>query len=342
MKTRPRVTVIVPAYNEAETVADTVRSLQRQTVRPAEIVVVDDASTDRTGVAAALSGVRVRRPASNTGSKAGAQTFALPFVRTELVLTIDADTILEADAIERLLAAFEDPEVASACGFVLPRRVRSVWERGRYVEYLFAFTFFKPIQEYYGAPLISSGCFSLYRVDALRALGGWSTRTLAEDMDLTWGFYQAGWKVRFVPEAVSYPIEPYDLRMMRTQLKRWSHGFVQNVRLHWRGVLDRGFFSFAVAVACWDALISSLAYVAVIPALALIVSPWFLLAYILDVPAVIVPVAVTAQRRGEFWKAVASIPALYVLRMLNSLMMLRAFVAELVLGRRFAVYEKGH
>jgi biofilm PGA synthesis N-glycosyltransferase PgaC len=161
-------------------------------------------------------------------------------------------------------------------------------------------------------------------------------------MDLTWSFYQAGWKVRFVPEAICYPLEPYDLPMMRTQLKRWSHGFVQNVRLHWRGVLDRGFLSFAVAVACWDALLSSLAYLVLIPALAVIVSPWFLLAFVLDVPAVIVPVAATAIGRRELRQAVASLPAMYVLRMLNSLMMLRAFISEVVLGRRFAVYEKGH
>ena len=334
--------MIVPAYNEAETVADTIRSLQRQTARPAEIIVVDDASSDDTGAIAASLGVRVVRPPTNTGSKAGAQTFALQYVRTELVLAIDADTTLEEDAIERLLPAFENPEVAAACGFVLPRHVRTLWERGRYVEYLYAFTFFKPIQDYYGAPLISSGCFSLYRVEALRALGGWSTRTLAEDMDLTWSFYQAGWKVRFVPDAVSYPIEPYDLRLMRVQLKRWSHGFVQNVRLHWRGLLDRGFLSFAVAVACWDSLLSSIAYLVLIPVLVLIVSPWFLLAFVLDVPAVIVPVAATAVGRREFRQAVASLPAMYVLRMLNSLMMLRAFIAEVVLGRRFAVYEKGH
>lgn len=341
-QTRSGVTVIVPAYNEADTVADTIRSLQRQTVLPAEIIVVDDASTDDTAAVAAALGVRVLRPPQNTGSKAGAQTFALPYVRTELVLAIDADTTLEDDAIERLLPVFDDPEMASACGFVLPRRVSSMWERGRYVEYLYAFSFFKPIQDYYGAPLISSGCFSLYRVEALRALGGWSTRTLAEDMDLTWSFYQAGWKVRFVPEAISYPLEPYDFRLMRTQLKRWSHGFIQNVRLHWRGVLDRGFLSFAVAVACWDSLLSSLAYLVLIPALAWIISPWFLLAFVLDVPAVLVPVVAAAVRRRELKQALASIPAMYVLRMLNSLEILRAFVAEVVLGRRFAVYEKGH
>ena len=101
-----------------------------------------------------------------------------------------------------------------------------MWERGRYIEYLLAFTFYKPIQDFYGKPLISSGCFSAYRTDVLKACGGWSARTMAEDVDLTWRFSFAGHRVRFVPEAMCYPIEPHDFHFMRKQLKRWSHGLI--------------------------------------------------------------------------------------------------------------------
>lgn len=62
--------------------------------------------------------------------------------------------------------AFDDGDVVAACGTVLPRHVESVWERGRYVEYMLAFGFFKRVQDHYGKPLISSGCFSIYRTDA--------------------------------------------------------------------------------------------------------------------------------------------------------------------------------
>src|SRR5665809_116671 len=117
---RDRLTVIVPAYNEAETLADTLRSLRAQTLPAAEIVVVDDCSTDDTAEIAESFGVTVVRPPVNTGSKAGAQTFALDRVRTDLVMAVDADTTLAPDAIELLLAAFDDPEVAAACGLVLP------------------------------------------------------------------------------------------------------------------------------------------------------------------------------------------------------------------------------
>ena len=337
------VTVIVPAYNEAASLGDTIRSLLAQTVRPQEIIVVDDCSTDGTGNVARGLGATVMLPPRNTGSKAGAQTYGLRWVHTEYCIAIDADTVLAPDAIERLLPAFERPGVAAACGFVLPRHVRTLWERGRYVEYLFAFTFYKQIQEYYGKPLISSGCFSMYRTDILRAHGGWSTRTLAEDMDLTWTFYQAGHEVRFVPEATCYPIEPSTFRFMARQLRRWSHGFVQNVRLHWRGLLRVPYLRSAVAVSFWDATIASVIYLVLLPILALaLANPWILLGYIVDVPALAVPVIAGAARRGEVGRALLSLPAFFVLRTVNAVFFLHAAFQEMVLGRSFRVYQKGH
>ena len=337
------VTVIVPAFNEAASVADTIRSLQAQTARPREIIVVDDCSTDGTGDAARALGVTVVRPPANTGSKAGAQTFALRYVRTPLTIAVDSDTVLAVDAIERLLPAFAQSRVAAACGFVLPQRVRSVWERGRYVEYLLAFTFYKQVQEYYGKPLISSGCFSMYRTAILRAQGGWSNRTMAEDMDLTWSLYQAGYEVRFVPKAVCYPIEPRTFRLMGTQLQRWSHGFVQNVKLHWRAVLAVPYLRSAVAVAFWDATVAAALYLIALPALALLLaSPWVLLGYVIDAPAVLVPVLAGAVPRREVGRALASVPAFFLLRTVNAVFFLRAVCAELLLGRPLRHYKKGH
>jgi biofilm PGA synthesis N-glycosyltransferase PgaC len=339
---RSRLTVLIPAYNEAESIADTIRSLQSQTVAPDEIVAIDDCSTDGTGAVAEALGATVLRPPVNTGSKAGAQTFALASVETEFVMAIDADTTLAPDAIERLLPAFEDPEVTAACGSVVPRHVRSIWERGRYVEYMLAFGFFKRVQEQYGRPLISSGCFSTYRTEELRELGAWQGRTMAEDMDLTWTAYAAGHRVRFLPEAVSYPIEPHSFEFMAKQLRRWSHGFVQNVRLHRRSLLRLGYLRSIVAVACWDALLASLAYLVLIPALAIAVTPLMLLAYLVDAPVLMVPVLWQAAERRELRRALASMPGFFVLRIVNGVFMLRALWNELVVRRPLLVYEKGH
>ncbi|WP_341924449.1 glycosyltransferase [Nocardioides psychrotolerans] len=339
-----QLTVIIPAYNEEASIADTVRSVLGQTTVPARVIVVDDQSTDDTAALARAAGAEVVCPLENTGSKAGAQNLALDLVTTPYCMAIDGDTTLAPDAIELLMKPFEgDPALAAACGFVVPRHVSTMWERGRYVEYLLSFTFYKPTQDYYGNPLISSGCFSAYRTDRLREAGGWSERTRAEDMDLTWTFYQAGHRVRFVPDAVCYPIEPHDLDFMSKQLRRWSHGFVQNVQLHWRGILRLPFLSTVVGIALFDAVVASLIYLIVLPLLAIVLeAPLLLLVYVIDVPAVLVPVLVGAWRRGEVGRALVSLPSFFVLRTVNGFYMLEALVTEVILRRPLLVYEKGH
>jgi biofilm PGA synthesis N-glycosyltransferase PgaC len=337
-----RLTVLVPAYNESATVGATIQSLLVQTVRPGRIIVIDDCSTDNTSQVAAGMGATVMRPPRNSGSKAGAQNFALGSVQTEFTLAIDADTTLAPDAVQKMLAVADDPDVTAACGFVLPRYVKTLWERGRYIEYLFAFSFFKQVQDYYTKPIIASGCFSMYRTQVLKEMGGWSTRTVAEDMDLTWRLYQMGKTVRFVPDAVCYPVEPHSFAFMSKQLRRWSHGFVQNVRLHWRMLLGVPFLRSLVAVAVWDAVLASLAYLLLLPLLAVLVSPLFLLGYVIDVPAVIVPILPLAIRRGEFWKAMASLPSFLVLRAVNCVYTLEAFWSELLTDKKLMVFEKGH
>ena len=337
------LTVIIPAYNEADFVGDTIQSLLAQTLPPDHIILVDDGSTDGTGDVGRRAGITVIRPPHNTGSKAGAQNFALPGVRTEFVMAIDADTTLAPNAIEKLMQTFTQPGVGAACGFVIPRRVKTLWERGRYIEYLFAFTFYKQVQDYYYRPLISSGCFSIYRTALMHHHGGWPSRTLAEDMDLTWSFHQAGVGVRFVPDAVCYPVEPYNFRFMSKQLRRWSHGFIQNVSLHWKGLLTVPYLRAAVAVSLWDAVVASLAFLIVLPLLIIVLkSPWPLLAYFIDVPAILVPLLVGAVPRREIGRVLLSLPCFLVLRLVNGYFFLEAAWSEWFLRRPALVYEKGH
>ena len=149
-------------------------------------------------------------------------------------------------------------------------------------------------------------------------------------MDLTWSLYQAGHRVRFMPAAVCYPIEPHNFDFMRKQLRRWSHGFVQNVRLHGRGLLGIPYLGSAVAVGLWDAAIASVAYLLVLPARAVALrEPLLLLGYIIDAPAILVPVVVGATPRREIGRALASFPAFFVLRAVNAW-----FFGSVVVGAR--------
>lgn len=334
--------VLIPAYNEAKSIADTIRSVQRQTLQPDDIIVVDDCSSDETGDIARSLGVTVVRSPKNCGCKAKALNYGLQFVEGQFTLAIDADTTFDDQAFERLMAAFDDDDVAGACGFVLPRHVNTIWEQGRYIEYLFAFGLYKPIQDYYERPLLASGCFAAYRTEDLRAVGGWPTRTVAEDMDLTWLMYLRGRRVRFVPEAVCYPIEPHNLHFLSKQLRRWSCGFFQTVKIHWRDILHVPFLRTVVAIGVWDATIASLALLVLLPLLAIFVSPIFLLGYFIDIPAVLIPVLYRAKQRGEVGKAIRSIPGFFVLRFVNAWYVLVALWREVITKNRLATFEKGH
>ena len=153
----------------------------------------------------------------------------------------------------------------------------------------------------------------------------------------------AGRTVKFVPEAVCYPIEPHNFHFMSKQLKRWSHGFMQNVQLHWKGLLPIPFLRSVIGVALWESTIASVIYLGIVPLTALMTrNPLVLIVYILDAPALMVPVLMQASRRNEFWKAVVSIPSFFVLRIVNCLFVLEAIWSEFITGQRLAVYEKGH
>jgi len=162
-------------------------------------------------------------------------------------------------------------------------------------------------------------------------------------MDLTWTFYQRGHAVRFEPAAIAYPIEPHTFTHLRAQLRRWSHGFVQNVCLHWRDLLDVPFLRSAVGVALWDATVASFAFLLVLPILAVLLGEgWPLLGYVIDAPAILVPVVLTAWRRGEVGRAIASLPAFFVLRTVNAVFFVWALWRELVVHEPLVTYEKGH
>lgn len=180
------VAVVIPAYNEERCIADTINSLKSQTAHIDEIVVVDDCSSDRTSEIARSMGVKVVRTPKNQGTKAMAQNYVLQKLKYDLIVTIDADTLLAPDAIERVLPYFNNEKTFAVCGFVVPQKIETTWERGRHVESVFGITIVKAGQNNTGLVMVASGCFTVFRYDVLKELGFFNERTMAEDMDLTW------------------------------------------------------------------------------------------------------------------------------------------------------------
>lgn len=336
------ITALLPARDEAGVIAETIRGLRAQSRPPDVIIVIDDGSSDDTGEIARRLGVRVLRAPGRGGSKGRALNFALEQVDTEVVLTVDADTLLAPDAVERLLAAMDDPAVVAASGLVLPRFFNTVWERARHVEYLLTCLFVKPVESRARGLVVISGCFAAFRTGPLRRYGGWPSRSLAEDMDLTWTFLRNGHEVRHVSDAVCYVIDPPDFTLFVRQLRRWSHGFLQNLRAHWPDVLEQPYLRSIVVVTLCSRLLDFAAIWLVLPLLVLLVHPLFLLLLLMELPlaaAVLVPIGL---ERGELGRVLVNLPCRFVAQLVRSVVFAAAAWQELVLRRPLTVFQKGH
>ena len=341
---RSDVVVLVPAYNEGLWLADTILSLQSQSMPPDEIIVIDDCSTDDTAEIGKALGVTVLRSLKHLGSKAAAQNYALPFVKSRYVVAVDADTVLEKHALERLVSAIRKTGAMACCGWVLPKQTASVWEKGRFVEYMFAFAWYKQIQNAYEHPLICSGCFNIYQTEKLKALGGYPTSTVTEDLDLTWRIYEenAG-RVVFVPDALCCPSEPNTIQSICRQLKRWSFGFQENMRDHFSKLIRVEKFRIFAMCSWIEGTVAALYYLigvpiiyyflGWIPVVALFITDWI----VMGIPSVI-----GARRFKLVRRTLLYLPSYYVLRMVNSFYFLYAFFSVWLFNKRLKVYEKGH
>lgn len=232
---RSSIAVMVPAYNEGKDLRATLEGLLRQSRPAGQILVIDDCSTDDTPLIArefANRGVEVYRPERNTGSKAKAQNWGLQFVTCDLVLPVDGDTVLADDYLERILPAFDDSDVVIAAGCVLTQRTDSIWEKGRMMEYLFGFHWYRIVQNMANSPTVCSGCCTVFDTATLRDFGGFPERTMVEDIDYTWSQQIAGKRAVYVGNAVAYAAEPNSHKYLCEQLKRWKSGWFQNVRQH--------------------------------------------------------------------------------------------------------------
>ncbi|RII17647.1 Poly-beta-1,6-N-acetyl-D-glucosamine synthase [Streptomyces sp. YIM 130001] len=345
------VTVIVPAHNEEAGLPATLESLAQQSLPAERVIVVDDASCDRTGEVAAAHGVTVLRPPHNLGSKAKAQNYALPYCTTDLVLAVDADTVLAPDYIERTAAVFDDPEVVVAAGNVQTRHTRTLWERGRSVEYLFGFHWHRPIQHRAGSPMVCSGCCSVFRRADLVAFGGFPERTIVEDMDYTWSQQIAGRRALYVSDAVAWAADPETLTYLRKQVWRWMAGFCQNVRLHTRSLVTAkpilalwillALFEIVTAPLWWATpfLVAATTGQTVGAALAW----WVAAETLLTLP----PLFYAARRRRLRLRSVLlNVPCVYATKAVNVYYAWKALVVELILvplrlTDGLTVYEKG-
>jgi cellulose synthase/poly-beta-1,6-N-acetylglucosamine synthase-like glycosyltransferase/peptidoglycan/xylan/chitin deacetylase (PgdA/CDA1 family) len=236
-----RVSVVVPAHNEAANIASTVRSLLANDYPWIEVVVVDDGSTDRTAeVVAGLCqpGVRLIRQA-NAGKPAALNT-GIRAARGELLILVDGDTVFDADAVGRLVQAFADERVGAVSGNTKVANRRGLLGRWQHLEYVVGFNLDRRMFDLARCMPTIPGAIGAFRRNVLAEIGGVPDDTLAEDTDLTMAVLRAGWRVVYRDDAIAWTEVPVTLRQFWRQRYRWCYGTMQAMWKHRRAVVQRG------------------------------------------------------------------------------------------------------
>ncbi|MFC4356530.1 glycosyltransferase [Halobium salinum] len=223
----PSVSVLVPAYDEAGYIGETVRSVLETEYDPErlEVIVVDDGSTDDTAAeAAAVDSDLVRVVSKSNGGKHSALNYGLLFASNEVVVTVDADTTLESDSLRRLVAPFVDePDLGGVAGTIRVANRSGLLGRCQALEYVVGINLKRRLFDRLGAVTIVPGCFGAFRREALETVSGYEPDTLTEDFDVTMKVLRAGYRVR-ASDAVATTEAPDDWRSLYRQRLRWYRG----------------------------------------------------------------------------------------------------------------------
>jgi len=211
----PPVTVLVPAYNEEQSIRETVQSLLDQ-VYPGTLLikVINDGSSD--GTAAEVESMLclsndlelINLPV-NVG-KSEALNDALSTCETELVMTVDADCWILKDGVRHLVQRLlsDPPNTQAVAGSILIRNSRVNWiTQAQEWDYFLGIAAIKRIQSLFQGTLVAQGAFSLYRKPALDAVGGWP-KTVGEDIVLSWRLLSAGYRIGHAEDACAFTMCP--------------------------------------------------------------------------------------------------------------------------------------
>jgi poly-beta-1,6-N-acetyl-D-glucosamine synthase len=232
----PAVSILIAAYNEEASIADTLRSIANQDYPGAfEVFVIDDGSHDRTAsivdACDHYDWLHLIRQPRNAG-KSAALNRGLADAHFDLIVTLDADSFLYRDALRNLVERYlsDPPNTRAVAGTMLVRNSRRNWvTKAQEWDYFHGIAAIKRVQSLYQGTLVAQGAYSLYERAALREIGGWAD-CVGEDIVLTWAMLRKGWRVGHAEDACCFTNAPETLRQFVRQRQRWARGMMEAFR----------------------------------------------------------------------------------------------------------------
>ena len=232
---QPTVSVLIPAYNEEAAILDTVRSVLASNYPKLEVLVIDDGSTDHTAELVRENfgrDPRVRLLLQPNRGKPSALNHGLAEETGEIVVSIDADTMVDSDAIPLLARHFADPNVGAVAGNVKVMNRNRWLTRWQALEYITSQNLEKRAFDLLNCIPVVPGAAGAWRADVLKSHGGFSGDTVAEDTDLTLTIRREGWKILYDEDAIGRTEVPETVEALIRQRFRWTFGTLQAVWKH--------------------------------------------------------------------------------------------------------------
>ena len=343
----PGVSVLVPAYNEELSIVESTRAMLALKYPEFEVIVVDDGSTDTTfeRMREAFDLVEVERvipddvptigrvlsahaPASgapllvvrkeNAGRRSDPLNVGINAARQPLVCMVDADSLLEEEALLRVVKPFIDDQRVVGTGGAIraangstvergrvtdPRMPRRWLERVQVLEYLRSFLLGRTGWSRIGALLIISGAFGVFRREVVVEVGGLDLQTLGESAELVTKIHRLsheekrGYRLAFVAEPVCWTEVPGDTGVLGRQRRRWSQGLAEILWKHRRMMLNPRYGRIGLLTLPYYLLFEAIG-----PIVELTGIPIVILAFVLGVanPAFVLLFAAVALGYGMF------------------------------------------
>jgi cellulose synthase/poly-beta-1,6-N-acetylglucosamine synthase-like glycosyltransferase len=252
-KKLPMVSVLIPAYNEGETIAKTIKSVINidYPKHLLETIVINDSSTDDTGKVAKefenRGEIRLLTNKKNKG-KAYSLNRAIGLCKGEYVACVDADSMVEPGILKKMIGYFKDPSIAAVTPALKIWKINSFLEKAQHAEYLLN-VFLRKMLAFLDSVHVTPGVFSLYSKSVLQEIGGFEEDNLTEDMEIALKIHKHGYRIENNLSAMSYTMCPSKWRDLFNQRLRWYRGAIQNTIKYRHMLFNRkygnlGFFFF--------------------------------------------------------------------------------------------------
>ena len=230
----PLVSILVPAFNEQAVISRTLNSLVNIKYARKEIIVIDDGSIDLTKfVALGYKKYGVKVVSKPNGGKASALNYGLLFAKGEIVITIDADSMVTRDAVDEIVRSMaSNPDIVAVAGNIKVLNSKSVLTRIQELEYTMAINTIRRAFALFGAVMVIPGAFGAFKKQTIMEVGGYDTDTVTEDFDVTIKLLKTRGAVSSSSAANAFTEVPSSWKALYKQRVRWGTGTFQTIIKH--------------------------------------------------------------------------------------------------------------